>query len=102
MSRFAAYGYWTDQGLATGMYLGSTVQARLDDVIREVASGLSPVVGEEFFHSLVMLLGDAMGVDHVFVAELDYVDHDRANLVALSGREQLSTPLSLKIGRAHV
>jgi diguanylate cyclase (GGDEF)-like protein/PAS domain S-box-containing protein len=93
-----AHGHWTDQRLATGMYLGSTVQAQLDDVIREVASGLSSVVGEEFFYSLVLLLGDAMGVDHVFVAELDYVDHDRANLVALSGRDRLSGSPSLKLG----
>ena len=72
------------------MYLGSTVQARLDDAIRDLASGLSSVVGEEFFQSLVLLLGDAMEVDHVFVAELDYVDHDRANLVALNSHGQLS------------
>ena len=65
------------------MYLGDTEQARLDDAIRDVASGLSSVVGEEFFHSLVLLLADSLGADHVFVAELDYVDHDRANLVAL-------------------
>ena len=80
------------------MYLGSTVQARLDDAIRDLASGLSSVVGEEFFQSLVLLLGDAMEVDHVFVAELDYVDHDRANLVALSSHGQLSDSPSLTLG----
>jgi len=80
------------------MYLGSTVQARLDDAIRDVASGLSPVVGEEFFRSLVLLLGDAMGVEHVFVAELDYVDHDRANLVALCSHGRLSNALTLSLG----
>jgi diguanylate cyclase (GGDEF)-like protein/PAS domain S-box-containing protein len=80
------------------MYLGSTVQAHIDDVIREVASSLSSVVGEEFFHSLVLLLGDAMGVDHVFVAELDYVDHDRANLIALSSAGKLSKPLIHRLG----
>jgi diguanylate cyclase (GGDEF)-like protein/PAS domain S-box-containing protein len=80
------------------MYLGSTVQARLDDAIRDVASGLSSVVGEEFFHSLVLLLGDAMEVDHVFVAELDYVDHDRANLVALCSNGRLSDLRTLTLG----
>jgi diguanylate cyclase (GGDEF)-like protein/PAS domain S-box-containing protein len=80
------------------MYLGSTAQAQLDDVIRDVASALSSVVGEEFFHSLVLLLGDAMGVEHVFVAELDCIDHDRANLVALSSYGQLSNSLSLRLG----
>jgi diguanylate cyclase (GGDEF)-like protein/PAS domain S-box-containing protein len=80
------------------MYLGDTVQAQLDDVIRDIASGLSSVVGEEFFHSLVLLLADAMGVEHVFVAELDYVDHDCLNLVALASHGQLSNSLSLKLG----
>ena len=80
------------------MYLGDTEQARLDDAIRSVASGLSSVVGEEFFHSLVLLLADAMEVDHVFVAELDYVDHDRANLVALCSNGQLSDSASLILG----
>lgn len=80
------------------MYLGSSVQARLDDVTRDIASGLSSVVGEEFFHTLVLLLGDAMGVEHVFVAELDYIDHDRANLVALSSHGQLSNSITLTLG----
>lgn len=80
------------------MYLGSTTQAQLDDVIRDIASGLSSVVGEEFFHSLVLLLGEAMGVEHVFVAELDHADHDRANLVALSSHGQLSNSLRLTLG----
>lgn len=80
------------------MYLGSTAQAQLDDVIRDVASGLSSVVGEDFFHSLVLLLGDAMGVEHVFVAELDCVDHDCANLVAMGSYGQLSNSIALKLG----
>lgn len=80
------------------MYLGSTVQARLDEVIRDIASSLSSVVGDEFFRSLVLLLGDAVGVEHVFVAELDDVDHDRANLVALASHGQLSSSLALKLG----
>lgn len=80
------------------MYLGSSVQARLGDVTRDIASGLSSVVGEEFFHTLVLLLGDAMGVEHVFVAELDYIDHDRANLVALSSHGQLSNSITLTLG----
>jgi diguanylate cyclase (GGDEF)-like protein/PAS domain S-box-containing protein len=80
------------------MYLGNAVQARLDDAIRDVASDLSSVVGEEFFRSLVLLLADAMGVDHVFVAELDYVDHDRANLVALCSNGQLSDSATLTLG----
>jgi diguanylate cyclase (GGDEF)-like protein/PAS domain S-box-containing protein len=80
------------------MYLGSTAQAQLDDVVRDVTSGLSSVVGEEFFHALVLLLGDALEVEHVFVAELDCVDHDRANLVALCSYGQLSNSLTLKLG----
>ena len=48
--------------LATAMYLGDTEQARLDDAIRSVASGLSSVVGEEFFHSLVLLLAGFMAL----------------------------------------
>jgi len=80
------------------MYLGSTAQAQLDDVIRDVTSGLSAVVGEEFFHSLVLLLGDAVGVEHVFVAELDCVDHDRANVIAVGSHGQLSNSLALKLG----
>jgi diguanylate cyclase (GGDEF)-like protein/PAS domain S-box-containing protein len=80
------------------MYLGSTAQARLDEVIRDIASGLSSVVGDEFFRSLVLLLGDAVGVEHVFVAELDNVDHDRAHLVALASRGQLSNSITLKLG----
>jgi len=80
------------------MYLGRTEQARLDDAIRDVASGLSPVVGEAFFHSLVVLLGEAMGVEHVFIAELDCIDHNRASLVALSSQGQLSNLITLKIG----
>ena len=75
-------GLWArDQSeISESMYLGNTAQARLDDAIRDVASGLSPVVGEAFFHTLVVSLGEAMGVEHVFVAELDCIDHDRASL----------------------
>jgi diguanylate cyclase (GGDEF)-like protein/PAS domain S-box-containing protein len=80
------------------MYLGSTVQAQLDDVIRDVTSALSAVVGEEFFHSLVLLLADAVGVEHVFLAELDCVDHDRANVIAVGSHGQLSNSLALKLG----
>ena len=80
------------------MYLGSSTQARLEEAIREIASGLSPLVGDPFFQSLVHLLGDAMGVDHVFVAELDCVDHDRANLVALCSHGRVANGLSLRLG----
>lgn len=80
------------------MYLGISAQDRHDEVVREVASGLSPVVGEAFFHSLVLLLGDALGVEHVFVAELDCLDHNRANLLAMASRGQLSNSLSLRLG----
>jgi diguanylate cyclase (GGDEF)-like protein/PAS domain S-box-containing protein len=80
------------------MYLGSTAQGRLDEAVRDVASGLSSVVGEEFFRSLVLLLGDAMGVEHVFLAELDCLDHDRANPVALASHGQLSNSLHLRLG----
>jgi diguanylate cyclase (GGDEF)-like protein/PAS domain S-box-containing protein len=80
------------------MYLGSTAQARLDEAVRDVASGLSPVVGDEYFHSLVLLLGDAMGVDHVFLAELDCLDHDRANVVALASHGQLHSSMHLRLG----
>jgi len=80
------------------MYLGISAQDRLDEVVREVASGLSPLVGEAFFHSLVLLLGDALGVEHVFVAELDCLDHDRANLLALASHGHLSNSLSLRLG----
>lgn len=80
------------------MYLGISAQDRHDEVVREVASGLSPVVGEAFFHSLVLLLGDALGVEHVFVAELDCLDHNRANLLAMASHGQLSNSLSLRLG----
>ena len=80
------------------MYLGSTTQARLEEAIRDIASGLSPLVGEPFFQSLVQLLGDTMGAEHVFVAELDCVDHDRANLVALSSHGQISSARTLTLG----
>ena len=80
------------------MYLGSSTQARLEEAIRDIASGLSPLVGESFFQSLVQLLGDAMGVEHVFVAELDNVDHDRAAMVALASRGRIARPSSLTLG----
>lgn len=80
------------------MYLGSTTQARLEEAIRDIASGLSPLVGDSFFQSLVQLLGDAMGVEHVFVTELDCVDHDRANLVALSSHGRISNLAALRLG----
>ena len=80
------------------MYLGSNGQARLDEAVREVATAISPVVGEEFFRSLVLQLGDVVGVDHVFVAELDARDHDRANVVAFATHGELSNSLSLRIG----
>lgn len=84
--------------IGESMYLGSTGQARLDEAVREVASGVSPVVGEEFFRSLVLVLSDAIGVDHVFIAELDYHDHDRANLIALASHGQLSNSLGIRLG----
>jgi diguanylate cyclase (GGDEF)-like protein/PAS domain S-box-containing protein len=80
------------------MYLGSTTQARLEEAIRDIASGLSPLVGDPFFQSLVQLLADSMGVEHVFVAELDCIDHDRANLVALCSHGRISNALTLKLG----
>ena len=84
--------------IGESMYLGSTTQARLDEAVREVAAGLSAVVGEEFFRSLVLLLRDAIGVEHVFLAELDHIDHDRASLVALASHGQLSNSFDLRIG----
>ena len=80
------------------MYLGSTGQARLDEAVREVAAAISPVVGEEFFRSLVLRLADVVGVEHVFVAELDPRDHDRANVVAFASHGQLSNSLQLRLG----
>ncbi len=79
------------------MYLGSSGQARLDEAVREVASGVSPVVGDEFFRSLVLLLSDAIGVEHVFIAELDYLDHDQANLIALASHGHLSNSLRIRL-----
>lgn len=80
------------------MYLGSGTQARLEEAIRDIASGLSPLVGEPFFQSLVQLLGDAMGVEHVFVAELDCVDHDRASVVALCSHGRIASVPPMKLG----
>jgi len=80
------------------MYLGNTGQARLDEVVREVATAVSPVVGEDFFRSLVLLLADVVGMEHVFIAELDARDHDRANMVAFASHGQLSNSLHLRLG----
>jgi diguanylate cyclase (GGDEF)-like protein/PAS domain S-box-containing protein len=86
----------TENGEA--MYLGADTQTRLDEAVREVAAGLAPVVGDEFFHSLVLLLGDALGVDHVFVAALDPTDHDRAQTVAMASRGELLDSHAFKLG----
>ena len=68
------------------MYLGAGARGRLDEAVSEVATGIAPVVGDDFFQSLVVLLGKTLAVDHVFIAERDWVDHDRVHTVAMASR----------------
>ena len=79
------------------MFLGSTGQTRLDEAVREISTGVSPVVGEEFFRTLVLSMADAVGIEHVFIAELDARDHDRAKIVACASHGRLSNALHLRL-----
>ena len=85
------------------MFLGSTGQARLDEAVREVTAAVSPVVGEDFFRSLVLSFADAVGIDHVFIAELDVCDPNRLSIVACASHGRLCESLHLRVsgGLSH-
>lgn len=62
-----------------------TERKRMEEVLREIAQGVSSSTGAAFFRSLVEHLARSLGVDFVFVAELGEAPERLARTIAVWG-----------------
>ena len=60
-----------------------TERKKMEEVLRNVAEGVSATTGEQFFASLVEYLAKAIGVRYAFVSELAEADGSRLRIIAL-------------------
>lgn len=75
-----------------------TERKRREEILRNIALGVSAEIGEAFFRSLVRYLTKALGVEYAFIGELIKPQSDRIRIIAgyLDGRiiENFAYPLA--------
>lgn len=62
-----------------------TERKRAEQDLRNLAESATPVVGEEFFHSLVRKLAHSLDADYAYVSQLDDGDAERVRTIAAFG-----------------
>ncbi len=80
-----------DQGRVVGLFGTAqdiTDRKQKEELIQNVAMGVSAAVGEAFFHSLVHYLIRLLGMDQAFVGELIAPEHNRIKVIAGAGYAQ--------------
>ena len=71
-------------GAVVGVFRDKTERRRTEEALRTVTEGVSGATGEDFFHSLVVLLTQVLGVEFALIAELRADTPDRIHTIAAS------------------
>jgi PAS domain S-box-containing protein len=66
------------------VFRDKTERRRTEEALRSITEGVSGATGEEFFHSLAVLLTQVLGVEYAVIAELDGDTPDRIHTIAAS------------------
>jgi urea transport system substrate-binding protein len=78
---------WANIRLSDGTSIGIgqdiTERKQAEEILRNIALGVSAATGEEFFHLLVQYLAKALGVEYTFVGELLEPGHQRVRTIAI-------------------
>jgi PAS domain S-box-containing protein len=71
-------------GAVVGVFRDKTERRRTEEALRSITEGVSGATGEEFFHSLAVLLTQVLGVEYAVIAELAGEAPDRVHTIAAS------------------
>ena len=78
---------WANIRLSDGTSIGIgqdiTERKQAEEILRNIALGVSAATGEEFFHLLVQYLAKALGVEYAFVGELLEPGHQRVRTISI-------------------
>ncbi len=84
-------------GAVVVVFRDKTERRRTEEALRSITEGVSGATGEEFFHSLVVLLTQVLGVECAMIAELEGDAPDRIHTIAASAAgealEEFECPL---------
>ncbi|UCF40061.1 MAG: PAS domain S-box protein [Gemmatimonadota bacterium] len=70
-------------GAVVGVFRDKTERRRTEEALRSVTEGVSGATGKEFFHSLVVMLTQVLGVEYAVIAEWPGEDSDRIHTIAV-------------------
>lgn len=65
-----------------GVFRDKTERRRTEEALRSITEGVSGATGQEFFHSLVVLLTQVLGVEYALIAELPGEASGRIHTIA--------------------
>jgi PAS domain S-box-containing protein len=71
-------------GAVVGIFRDKTERRRIEDVLRSITEGVSGATGDDFFHSMAVLLTQVLGVKCAFVAQVMPDAHETVATIALS------------------
>ena len=71
-------------GAVVGIFRDKTERRRIEEVLRTITEGVSGATGDDFFHSMVVLLTQVLGVKYAFVAQVVPDADEAVATIALS------------------
>jgi PAS domain S-box-containing protein len=71
------------------IFRDKTARRRLEDVLRTITEGISGATGEEFFHSMVVLLTQVLGARYAFIARADGAGEGELATIAVSSADEI-------------
>jgi PAS domain S-box-containing protein len=72
----------TTVGAVVGVFRDKTERRRTEEALRSITEGVSGATGKGFFHSLVVLLTQVLGVEYALIAELSGEDTGLIHTIA--------------------
>jgi PAS domain S-box-containing protein len=69
-------------GAVVGVFRDKTERRRTEEALRSITEGVSGATGTDFFHSLVVLLTQVLGVEYALIAELSGEDTGLIHTIA--------------------
>ena len=71
-------------GAVVGIFRDKTERRRIEEVLRTITEGVSGATGDDFFHSMAVLLTQVLGVKYAFVAQVAPDEDETVATIALS------------------
>ena len=95
---------WANVKLSDGTSIGIgqdiSDRKRREAILKDIASGISVEVGENFFHSLTEYLSKTLKVDFAFVCKLIDPDKDSLQTLAVYGKDEILKNFTYQIANA--